>query len=522
MLRARSYFVSRRQFTTSQFSVHFTLVQSECRVALLTHWISLDPLANLGVQVPASLAGFYCEQISILANALVVLSLTAEDREIEVRISLANALVVLSSTTEDGEIEVRISNVWNKLRIALIGQSTFAAEVYKLLKKDGHKIVGVFTIPDKNNREDPLATTASADDTPVYKVKAWRKAGKPLQDVIDSYKEVGADLNVLPFCSQFIPMDVINFPKHKSICYHPSLLPKHRGVSAISWTLISGDKEAGFSVFWADDGLDTGPILLQKSCSVESNDTVDTLYNKFLYPEGILSMAEAVDKVSKGTAPRIPQIEKGASYEPSLGKKELQMVNLLQPALNIHNFIRGLDSAPGAWTLVNNQEVKLFGSSLWSESEPQGQPVEIGENTGRGIIHDKGLLLIGSDGKMVNIQRIQVEGKMIQASNYGKAEKSRESLQLTEEEKSIVSALNQIWTGILNIEINKQTDFFSTGAGSMDIVRSWRPRTDLTSLIHLILAWATSLQSSSINSSFRSLVTSSFHPVLGRPSGLEA
>nr|CAD7424433.1 unnamed protein product [Timema monikensis] len=445
MLRARSYFVSRRQFTTSQFSVHFTLVQSESRVALLTHWISLDPLANLGVQVPASLAGFYCEQISI--------------------------------------------NVWNKLRIALIGQSTFAAEVYKLLKKDGHKIVGVFTIPDKNNREDPLATTASADDTPVYKVKAWRKAGTPLQDVIDSYKEVGADLNVLPFCSQFIPMDVINFPKHKSICYHPSLLPKHRGVSAISWTLISGDKEAGFSVFWADDGLDTGPILLQKSCSVESNDTVDTLYNKFLYPEGILSMAEAVDKVSKGTAPRIPQIEKGASYEPSLGKKELQMVNLLQPALNIHNFIRGLDSAPGAWTLVNNQEVKLFGSSLWSESEPQGQPVEIGENTGRGIIHDKGLLLIGSDGKMlanalvvlsstpedgeieVNIQRIQVEGKMIQASNYGKAEKSRESLQLTDEEKSIVSALNQIWTGILNIEINKQTDFFSTGAGSMDIVR---------------------------------------------------
>nr|CAD7457679.1 unnamed protein product [Timema tahoe] len=296
-----------------------------------------------------------------------------------------------------------MGNVWNKLRIALIGQSTFAAEVYKLLKKDGHKIVGVFTIPDKNNREDPLATTASVDDTPVYKVKAWRKAGKPLQDVIDSYKEVGADLNVLPFCSQFIPMDVINFPKHKSICYHPSLLPKHRGVSAISWTLISGDKEAGFSVFWADDGLDTGPILLQKSCSVESNDTVDTLYNKFLYPEGILSMAEAVDKVSKGTAPRIPQIEEGASYEPSLGKKELQMVNLLQPALNIHNFIRGLDSAPGAWALLNNQEVKLFGSSLWTESEPQGQTVELGENTGKGIIHDKGLLLIGSDGKMVHL-----------------------------------------------------------------------------------------------------------------------
>nr|CAD7409339.1 unnamed protein product [Timema cristinae] len=73
-----------------QFSVHFTLVQSECRVALLTHWISLDPLANLGVQVPASLAGFYCEQISILANALVVLSSTAEDGELEVQISVGS------------------------------------------------------------------------------------------------------------------------------------------------------------------------------------------------------------------------------------------------------------------------------------------------------------------------------------------------------------------------------------------------------------------------------------------------
>ncbi|MEQ2195468.1 hypothetical protein XENOCAPTIV_013321, partial [Xenoophorus captivus] len=94
----------------------------------------------------------------------------------------------------------------------------------------------------------------------------------------------------MPFCSQFIPMNVIDHPKHGSIIYHPSILPLHRGASAINWTLIHGDKKAGFTVFWADDGLDTGPILLQRECAIETTDTVDTLYHRFLFPEGIKAM----------------------------------------------------------------------------------------------------------------------------------------------------------------------------------------------------------------------------------------
>ena len=86
-------------------------------------------------------------------------------------------------------------------------------------------------------------------------------------------------------------------PKHHSICYHPSLLPRHRGASAISWTLIEGDKKGGFTIFWPDDGLDTGPILLQRECDIDSTDTVDSIYNRFMYPEGISAMAEAVNMV---------------------------------------------------------------------------------------------------------------------------------------------------------------------------------------------------------------------------------
>ena len=87
-------------------------------------------------------------------------------------------------------------------------------------------------------------------------------------------------------------MDVISAAEEGSIIYHPSILPKHRGASAINWTLMEGDHKAGFTIFWADDGLDTGPMLLQRTCEVDINDTVDSLYNRFLFPEGIRAMVD--------------------------------------------------------------------------------------------------------------------------------------------------------------------------------------------------------------------------------------
>ncbi|MGH0129466.1 UNVERIFIED_CONTAM: hypothetical protein FKN15_075544 [Acipenser sinensis] len=123
----------------------------------------------------------------------------------------------------------------NKLKLALIGQSLFGQEVYSQLRKEGHKVVGVFTVPDKDGKADPLAVAAEKDGTPVFKFPRWRVKGKPIPDVVNAYKSIGAELNVLPFCSQFIPMNVIDHPKHGSIIYHPSILPAHRGASAINW-----------------------------------------------------------------------------------------------------------------------------------------------------------------------------------------------------------------------------------------------------------------------------------------------
>ncbi|XP_077957244.1 mitochondrial 10-formyltetrahydrofolate dehydrogenase isoform X2 [Gasterosteus aculeatus] len=276
----------------------------------------------------------------------------------------------------------------------------------------------------------------------------------------------------MPFCSQFIPMNVIDDPKHGSIIYHPSLLPLHRGASAINWTLIHGDKKAGFTVFWADEGLDTGPILLQRECAVEPNDTVDTLYNRFLFSEGIKAMVESVQLIADGKAPRIPQTEEGASYE-GIQKKSNSRVNLAQPAEAIHNWIRGHDKVPGAWTLIDGQSVTLYGSSMLGGSVPAGQPLEIEGASQSGLVTQNGLVLYGSDGKALLVKNLQFEdGKMIPASKYFSSGESA-TVELTDDENKMAEEIKNIWKGILsNVPaIEDTTDFFKCGAASMDVVR---------------------------------------------------
>jgi len=361
-----------------------------------------------------------------------------------------------------------------RLKVAIIGQSQFGAEVYKLLAKNEHHVVGVFTIPDVQGRADPLALAAESDGVPVFKFKSWRRKGQALPEVLEKYQSVGADLNVMPFCSQFIPMEVINHPKHQSIVYHPSILPAHRGASAINWTMMDGDKEGGFSIFWADDGLDTGPILLQRKTKVDVNDTVDTLYNRFMYPEGITAMGEAVEMVAKGTAPRIVQTEEGATYDKRITKDVVQ-INWEQPAEKLHHFIRGNDKVPGAWTDVEGEKVTFYGSKLWNKPLPKkGVEVALPGMSRSGLVHKDGMLLFGNDGKAANIQQVQFEsGKMIKASKYGQEEEEI-VMEYTEEENKMAANIKAVWASILRTEdanISAETDFFKSGAGSMEVVR---------------------------------------------------
>uniref|UniRef100_A0A8C5N4Q7 10-formyltetrahydrofolate dehydrogenase n=1 Tax=Gouania willdenowi TaxID=441366 RepID=A0A8C5N4Q7_GOUWI len=359
------------------------------------------------------------------------------------------------------------------MKIAVIGQSLFGQEVYKELRMDGHIIVGVFTIPDKEGKADPLAKEAEKNGVPVFKFPRWRVKGQAIPEVVDLYKSIGAELNVLPYCSQFIPMEVIDNPKYGSIIYHPSLLPRHRGASAINWTLINGDKKGGFTVFWADDGLDTGPILLQKECVIQPNDTVNTLYNRFLFPMGVKGMVEAVRLIAKGEALRIQQPQEGATYE-GIQKKDNAKINWNQSAETLHNWIRGHDKVPGAWADINGQKITFYASTLLDNgSSPRGQLLEIPGSCRPGIVTKEGLVLFGNDGKALLVRSLQFEdGKMIPAGQYF-CLGSNAAVELTEDEKKFAEEIRAVWKSILtNVsQIEDLTDFFKSGAASMDVVR---------------------------------------------------
>lgn len=200
------------------------------------------------------------------------------------------------------------------MRLVVFGQAPFGAESYKRLRDDGHEIAAVFTPPDGARGEDPLAAAAAKDGVIVHKFVRYREliknGGGTVPEVKAAVEAANADLHVLAFVTLFVPVDLCNFPKHGTIVYHPSLLPLHRGASAINWTIIAGDSHVGFTIFYADEGLDTGDIVLQRSFKIGANDTTSSLYRDTLFPEGVSGISDAVKAIEDGSAERIAQTER--------------------------------------------------------------------------------------------------------------------------------------------------------------------------------------------------------------------
>jgi formyltetrahydrofolate dehydrogenase len=205
---------------------------------------------------------------------------------------------------------------------------------------------------------------------------------------------------------------------------------------------------------------------------------VDTLYNRFLYPEGVKAMGEAVQMVADGDAPRIPQTEEGASYEPIVKKDDAEIRWNLS-ASELHDFIRGNDRSPGAWVRIDGEKISLFGSRIWTGPLAPYGSRDVSVDGGKAVIHDGGMLLFAADGKPVNVVSVWPEnGKMMHATDYGRdasKEVKMEELKLDETEQQMVDALKDIWARMLGVadasSISDKSDFFKMGAGSMEVVR---------------------------------------------------
>ena len=237
-----------------------------------------------------------------------------------------------------------------------MGQQAFGKDALaKLLEEGRDEVVAVYCEPDRAGKPvDPIKEFALEKGLPVYQPAHFND-----QADLDQLAALNADLMVMAFVNVFVPEVARDTPRLGSICFHPSLLPLHRGPSAVNWPIIMGSRESGFSWFYPTDGLDEGDVLLMWKCPIEPDDTVIDLYFKKIYPAAIASVLQVVDLFRSGNAPHIEQDESLATYERRCTKKHTH-IDWNKPVAQVYNLIRGANPSPGAWTTLNGAEVQVF------------------------------------------------------------------------------------------------------------------------------------------------------------------
>jgi methionyl-tRNA formyltransferase len=241
------------------------------------------------------------------------------------------------------------------MKIAIIGQQDFGKSVLEAFLARGDEVAGVFCAPEKPGaKADPLRAAAEEKKLRVFQFKSLRG-----EDAHAALKGLGADLGIMAYVLQFAPDSFTHLPRLGTIQYHPSLLPKYRGPSSINWPIIRGDTRTGLTIFRPNEGLDEGPIVLQKECDIGPDETIGEVYFNKLFPMGVKAMLEAADLVYAGRHREVVQDESQASYEGWCREAEAR-IHWAHHVDFVYNLIRGCNPAPGAWTTLNGRKVQIF------------------------------------------------------------------------------------------------------------------------------------------------------------------
>jgi methionyl-tRNA formyltransferase len=266
------------------------------------------------------------------------------------------------------------------MRVVLIGQAAFGSAVLKRLLEAGHEVVGISApAPPPGTAPDPLWAAGERTELPLFDTRGLRD-----QPTFERYAALRPDINVMAFVTEILRPNVLETPALGTIQYHPSLLPRHRGMSAMNWAIIKGEARTGLTIFWVDAGIDTGPVLLQKEVDVDSDETLGSLYFNKLFDLGVDALLEAVDLVRAGTASRTPQDEGQATYEPPC-TDDLTLIDWSAPADQTYNLIRGSNPQPGAVTSLRGAALKVYDMERLRD-HPGGSPGSVLEIDDGGVV----------------------------------------------------------------------------------------------------------------------------------------
>jgi methionyl-tRNA formyltransferase len=292
------------------------------------------------------------------------------------------------------------------MRIVVHGQQAFGRAVLEKLLERGENVVAVCTAPTKEGKpEDPLAELAREKGLPLHQPASWKTP-----EALELMKSFGADVCMMAYVLLFVPREVRDAPKFGTFQYHPSLCPWHRGPSSINWPIAMGKTRTGLTIFWPDDGLDEGPILMQKTCDIGPDETLGDVYFKKLFPMGVEAMMESLDLVKAGVILKHGQRLDQGSYESWFRKADAE-IDWSKPVAETYNRIRAANPAPGAWTAFDGQQVNVFDSAKLGGDGTPGDVVAI---SGDGVT-------VQANGGRILLKRVRTDGGKIPASEWAKA-----------------------------------------------------------------------------------------------------
>src|SRR5256884_1541978 len=249
------------------------------------------------------------------------------------------------------------------MRIVFIGTGEIGVPTLRALQKSEHELVAVVTQPDK-----PVGRAQKITAPPIKKAQARIKMSilQPSRikdrEAIDQIRALAPDVIVVMAYGQILPRAILEIPKIACLNLHASLLPRWRGAAPIQAAIAAGDREAGMTVMYMDEGLDTGDILLQRKIDISPSETGATLHDRLaqIAPEALL---ESLRLLAAGNAPRIPQDQALATYATKLNR-EAGRINWNESAEVIERKIRAYNPWPGALTEFNGRNLKIFSATI--------------------------------------------------------------------------------------------------------------------------------------------------------------
>ena len=287
------------------------------------------------------------------------------------------------------------------MRVIFMGTPDFAVpSLEALLTK--HEVVLVVTQPDKPKGRGkkmvptPVKACALEHGIPVLQPE---KVKEP--EFVEQLRSYEPDLIAVTAFGQILSEPILEMPKYGCINVHGSLLPKYRGAAPMQWSIIDGEKEAGIPTMYMAKGLDRGDMLLKAEVEITDEDTFATIHDKMAVT-GANLLLDTLDQLEAGTLERIPQDHDAATYAPMI-TKETGHIDWSKNRQDIINLIRGLNPVPAAYTIYEEEVLKIFGASL---SDVQANSAANGEIV---AVVKKGFVVKCGDGCLL-ITEVQARG----------------------------------------------------------------------------------------------------------------